>query len=143
MSIPAGRNVVRAARPIVSSARRRRIELHAPWASPRARRRSEWPGSGVWPRLAASREAKERMSGLRVVAVLVGLAEGLLGLGEVAEAEPRLPELVEGRARDPRAPGPQFFPGLAGQFLGLVEAAPEAHDLRVVHAAHPGEGRHG
>jgi hypothetical protein len=61
----------------------------------------------------AAREAKQRMPGLRVVAVLVGLSEGLLGLGEVAEAESRLPELVEGRAGDPRASGSQFLPGLA------------------------------
>ena len=91
----------------------------------------------------AAREAKQRMPGLRVVAVLVGLAEGLLGLGEVAEPQARLAELVEGRAGDPRTPGPQFLPGLARQFLGLVEAAPEAHDLGVVHAAHPGERGHG
>jgi len=33
----------------------------------------------------AACEAKQRMPGLRVVAVLVGLAEGLLGLGEIAD----------------------------------------------------------
>ena len=124
MSTPAGRNVVRAARPMVSSA------SDAADRGPRALR-------------VAAREAEERVPGLGRVAVLVRLPEGLLGLREVAEPQARLAELVEGRAGDARAPGPQLLARLARQLLGLVEAALEAHDLRVVHAAHAREGGHG
>ena len=87
----------------------------------------------------AAREAEERVPGLGRVAVLVRLPEGLLGLREVAEPQARLAELVEGGAGDARTPGPQLLARQAGQLLGLVEAALEAHDLGVVHAAHARE----
>src|SRR5215213_2706425 len=83
------------------------------------------------------------MSGLGIVTMLVGFAEGLLGLREVAEAKSGLPELVEGRPGDSRAPGAQLLAGAAGELLGLVEPALEAHDLGVVHPAHSREGGHG
>ena len=67
----------------------RRIDASAPLAFPCASRRSDEPGLGRAPEL-------------------VGLAEGLLGLGELAEAQPDLAELVEGGAGDARAPAPQL-----------------------------------